>query len=663
MLLLEKLTLPRLVRYVLPTLPVAGGWRWIDATPLSAVLGRVLGGRALAFRMLDVRDEDGLLLRLRIAHRDLAELQADVVAERAFQERLARPDVSGRLPSFLAKSAAAVVAADRTTLSRALYVIQVCAWEARRTEGRAELLLESRPWFAALARYAARHGVALRPVPPSSSWKERVRRMLGPVVVDALKRLKAGRIGKSASVSGAPRALATECYTHLNLDRPEHRTDLFFWKPSRLKADDILVLFGVPRYPLDGERLAEVRRHGLDALATVPAAAASGVPLYSAGLSWSSVASRLMAGAEQRWLDERVADYRREKAFWRGLFAQRGVKAHVTWYKNDGTHCAVADALAELGGVATVYQRSFESLPAPELAADTDIHFGFSRQGADLLRRDGSRVRYNVTTGFLSDHMNAFLRPRAMALRAELEKAGARRVVALFDENSLDDERWHTGHGLQRDNYEFLLGKVLSEPWFGLVCKPKVPDTLRARLGPIAEMLERAIATGRCKIYEHGPVFGSHVPAEAAMAADLAVHGHLCAGTAAIEAVLAGTPTLLLDREGWTCSPLYRLGVGKVVFKDWSSLWDAAKARFAGDASIGDWSSMLDEFDQFRDGRAAQRMGDFLADLLDALKDGLGREAAMDRAAERYAALWGSDKITEIKGRSWLAAPLAGAAR
>ena len=42
----------------------------------------------------------------------------------------------------------------------------------------------------------------------------------------------------------------------------------------------------------------------------------------------------------------------------------------------------------------------------------------------------------------------------------------------------------------------------------------------------------------------------------------------LNAGTAAIESSLAGTPTLLLDREGCVNSYLYKLPKKKVIFKD-----------------------------------------------------------------------------------------------
>ena len=131
------------------------------------------------------------------------------------------------------------------------------------------------------------------------------------------------------------------------------------------------------------------------------------------------------------------------------------------------------------------------------------------------------------------------------------------------------------------------------------------------------------------------------------------IHGHLTAGTAGAECALAGVPTLLVDQEGWVGSPLYRLGVGQVVFTDWEALWKACLehwARPGGVPGFGDWSAMLDELDPFRDGRAAERMGTYLQWLLEGFKAGKGRDTVMAEAAERYTARWGKDKIVQIGG-------------
>ena len=84
------------------------------------------------------------------------------------------------------------------------------------------------------------------------------------------------------------------------------------------------------------------------------------------------------------------------------------------------------------------------------------------------------------------------LKKEAKKLREKLIANGAKKIVFVIDENSVDDSRWHTGHELQRENYSYILQKVLEIPWLGAVFKPKVATTLRQRLGPVKDLLEKA---------------------------------------------------------------------------------------------------------------------------------------------------------------------------
>lgn len=57
---------------------------------------------------------------------------------------------------------------------------------------------------------------------------------------------------------------------------------------------------------------------------------------------------------------------------------------------------------------------------------------------------------------------------------------------------------------------------------------------------------------------------------------------------------------------------------------------------------------MLDELDPFRDGQAAQRMGNYLEWVSEGLKAKLPRETVLANAAERYAKIWGQDKVLAV---------------
>ena len=656
----------------------------IDGSPLALLMAKAtalpLGITVvkLDFSIAEIKDENGLQVLLRMQYQDLAQVQEYATSEPAFQRAASNSELPHRLSHFLAKNLTAINLFDGNAW-RPMILVQVCVWKADQ-EGDAwtpVLYLERRPWLSSVIRYASQWSVRIIPVSPALNLRIALRRKAPPRLMDLFRAVRYRRyrellapLAKRASVEsqegqvddGAeqsrPRVLAPY-YGQLNLDEPHLFSDLFFWQKSSLSAKDILVSFGFPFAPLNKSQRDELFKHGLEPVVLHPGATTDPeMPVFkphrrseATSLDKYPIA---VPGLEGRWLREEATRFDALREYWFDLFKAYNVKVFLTWYKYDGVHMAIADALQDQGGVTAVYQRAYESNPAPGTAVNTDILFGFAPWVAEVESQAGSSIRYHVTSGYLGDHRFPLLRETARSARASLERNGADRVFAYFDENSRDDPRWFTGHQVIRHDYSFLLEKVLADSRLGVVFKPKDPRTLRRRLGPVADLLSRAESTGRCYVYEGGAIQGSHTPAEAALAADIAIHGHLYAASAGLDAALAGVRTLLLDREGWPVSPLYQLGVGQVVFTDWEGLWEACLHYWAspsGSTAIGDWSPMLDHFDPFRDGRAAERIGTYVQWLLEGFRRGQNREQVMEQAAERYCDLWGRDKVTQVDGR------------
>ena len=700
----ETLTLSSWFRTVWPRLMANRGKRRdegpcyvINGTRLAVFAAKVTGLFAkvsverLHFRHLEVRDQDGILVRSRIVYQDLAIAQAYAIEQPEFQQLLDSGRLQGRLPTFLAKNIATTPLMGSGTLLRALQVVQTCLWQARKTgyEGPEPVLfMERRPWISAITRYASDSGVTIVTVPPAPKLKVALRSWAPPKVINLLRvmryRLLRGDLlasvkGRASAASDAwstngsepPTAIdgkaglvstsrvATEYYGQLNLENPEFHSDLFFWQQSSLPGDNVLMTFGVHNAYLDQDKWTELKTHGIAPVVLHPGATT--IPTFPVfgrhpGSNATHPVQQLSLGGslDAKWLNQQVAGYHDFRSYWSDLFAAHNVKVFTTWYKFDGVHCAITDAMEDSGGITAVYQRSYEPSPSSENTVDVDISFVFSEKAAEAERNSKSSVRYQVVTGYLGDHRFPLLKTCAKTVRQNLEERGAKHILAFFDETSSNLSKWQNDHRSMQEDYICLLEKVLSEPWFGLVIKPKVPRTLNNRLGPVAELLARAEATGRCYVFEaHDGVQASYPPAAAALAADIAVHSHIEGATAGMEAAFAGVPTLMLDQLGWTASPLYKLGVGKVVFKSWSELWEACLQNWSsktGTPRLGDWSPMLDELDPFRDGRAAERMGTYIHWLLEGFHKDLERDTVMADAAERYCASWGADKITESCG-------------
>ena len=167
----------------------------------------------------------------------------------------------------------------------------------------------------------------------------------------------------------------------------------------------------------------------------------------------------------------------------------------------------------------------------------------------------------------------------------------------------------------------------------------------------VNELLIKAEATGRCFVYESvTDNFTSAPPVLAGLSADICIHGHLCAGAAAIECALANLPTLLIDREGSPENILYSLSSENLIFNSWEEIIYALKNHFNSEnrnKNFGRWPEyFLNDLDLFRDGKAAFRMGEYLNTLINYIKENKSRDEAMNIAAEIYAKKYGIDKIS-----------------
>ncbi len=451
--------------------------------------------------------------------------------------------------------------------------------------------------------------------------------------------------------------IAVDFQGSLNLQDPCSFSDLFFCQAGAVRFDDVMLCCNNPVALLNDAWIEELSQRSVRALALTPRAA--GTPfaeIYTAtgGGSCDKVSFGIpVRKQEDRWLWGSWQEYARRRAYWVDLIKTQRVGLHVTWAKQMIEHSAVMDAIDETGGVSAVYQRSFEHMSTPWVASAPDIFFGFSRLGAHQGFDRVSRIPYYVVTGYLGDFRFELLKEQARLLRQKLHAAGVKKVMALFDENYVEHPHYDIGIKGARETYTFLIRQVLANPWFGLIVKPKIPSTLHARLGPVGEELRRAQATGRCVVVETKDFHSACPPALAAMAADVAVHDSFGAATAGVEAALTGVRTAYLDFGEVDNPALRALRDRQVVFQSPLMLWEACLKHWdkdEKDSAFGDWGDVLHDVDPFRDGRAAERMGDYLNSILQGLRDGLARDKVLSLTAERYRRTWGDDKILSLSG-------------
>jgi len=648
---------------------IDAGW---GGRSLAGLMCKILGCSLmiLSFRMVEIKDENRLMIRERIPFFDMMRLHEAIVNGDEFKEFYAKNNVPFFTKKFLERC---IIPADWEgpfSVNKLIYLIEVVNWKISRDLDRSVVerifFVNDRDWPKYIESHAKQYNILLRFVPSSMfKIKKLIVRSFGRELLRnwyflirdkglffALK-VWCRRVFQSKRVVMEKKdsKILVEYYGHLYLDKPKFLSELFFWQQSELAGRDICVWFNINFDPLDDKKVTELESHGMTAVVSSDSANKSNRPTTHNMPFLTGSYKHVTCSSDNNWFTQRIRDYNQQYAFWRSFFDQHQIDLYVTWYKYDERHSVMGDALKNRNGAIAIYQRSYEEFSSIRTSTIADVYFAWSKLSLSVEEGSKARIPYFVQTGYLGDHRFELLKDDAKILRQDLLKAGAQQVIAFFDEASRDDERWHTAHRFMRENYIFILEKLLNEPWMGLVIKPKAPYTLRYRLGPVVDLLDKALETGRCAVISHDEFIGaSNVPAVAALASDITIHAHLAAATAGIEAVLAGKPTLLLDREGWYCSSLYNLGYGKTAFDDWDALWHVCKyyLRVKKEDDIGDWSSFLSEVDPFRDGKAAMRMGTYLKWLMEGFKAGLSRDIVLADAAERYVKQWGKDKILSV---------------
>lgn len=637
--------------------------------------------KRLDFKLLDVFADNGDLAYLKVTYTDLFHILSRVKSSVEFQMISQKAKAQEeRAGLFIAKQSIISLYHKKNTLRCLLYLVYLACWKAREDKKLSHptyVFAKKRLWMEEVKDYVCAWGVQLEPMRPAWEWKNlvsfsfdevKLRSLLNLYRCYGVKAFFARRsclakatLTENAFVlpsSGKVGRLMVEYNGHLNTEEPQMYSDLFFAQQSDFRREDILVSFNHPRDPFDQAKADALRSFGASAIALNPKAtkfSPRGIFHYDPFLGdhRSVVALKGSVRAEEsNWLRFQLESYRAQAAYWRSIFKRFHVSVYLSWYKNEALHAIISDVLHEFGGVSALYQRSFETEPSAGTIVNVDLFFGFSKEAAKIEKASGSVIPYYIITGYNGDHRFKLVERKSLEVREQLFKNGAKHIIAFFDENSKSDIRSHTGHEFMSVNYEFLLRKALEDSSLGLVFKPKVPKTLRRRLGPVAELMSKLESCGRCFIFEDGLMQGSYPPAVAAKAADIAIHGHLHASTAGIEAALAGIPTVLLDREGWPSCPLYAYDTeDKIIFHSWEQLWPILSQhlkRPGGVTGFADWSKLLDMFDPFGDGHAAERIGNYLSWIMDSLRAGDSRNKALADAAQRYAEKWGKDKVVAI---------------
>ena len=594
----------------------------------------------LNFKLKDIVDSNGELVRIRLNRKDLFYIQNKILKSNSYKNLKHETWNQDRILDYINKGLVKGGIYDKLSLSRTLFMIEVLNYNNKLSNiSDSALIFENRPWIEILLEESNKYKINLYIYPQNFNFKKFILKKLiikFPELYGLAKNLK---YQKNINESNKIYKLLVQGRGDFSLINDGYHSDFFWLMNSSFSKNNLAYMISSQEErshltPLgvycisESTKLSEIKREN-----------------YIKPIVSKNNSNKI----EYNFIRDTLSEYSTKRDFWRSIFATHNIKIFFTWYKYENEHIEIADAISSLGGISAVWQMAFDGYPTIESSIFADVSFIQSNFSHQIDCQNGSKTKYEIITGYPKDYAASKLKDEAIELRKKMQSNGAKKIIFVIDENSIDDSRWHTGHELQRENYYYILDEVIKNPWLGVVFKPKHARNLRERLGEVSVLLSKAESTGRCFIYEKSNRHSTSAPPLlAGLTADICIHSHLSGGTAALECVLEGLPTLLIDREGCPNSKLYELPVGKVIFKNWPDTIKAIMNHFStpnGIPGFGDWSSIIDQLDPFRDGKAAYRMGTYLQWLMEGFESGKDKELNLKDATDKYKKTWGADKV------------------
>ena len=435
------------------------------------------------------------------------------------------------------------------------------------------------------------------------------------------------------------------------IDSSARLNDLFWWWDSGISPDRTILFFDRTDTTATSDIVAKAEQMGIRCVVLDPESVGNSPHLlWKAAPGLRTAATRFwracrlfgwgtLRGPSRGWITRQALDMLHNSERMEDFLSDFNVAGLI--HHQDGGLDHISLASDAVGAARIGHHWSYFPWPETAVARLHQVYFVWGEHQAKLLEANGSGVDHVLWSGCpvngaypgsdASEARNTF--------RSAVEASGASRVLALFD-TSLPCENF----------YEYFLRKTIQDQRWGLLIKPKNRHLpwLRYNLPDLESLYEEALATGRVILMDH-----ALPPSQAAAAADFAVAVDI--NSAAVCSALAGHRSIHLDYPRIHAGPLadwatlYKAGPDRLVFDDPDRLWECLNRHLdqrESDPSLGlAEDKTLEYIDPFRDGRAGERIGQYLGWYLEALDTGLGRDPALEHADARYASAWGARAV------------------
>ena len=216
-----------------------------------------------------------------------------------------------------------------------------------------------------------------------------------------------------------------------------------------------------------------------------------------------------------------------------------------------------------------------------------------------------------IVTGYPYRNVQNYVRSPAEKLRKELHNKGADLIIGYFDENVLSGKFSLTNRDHHYEEISQLAKLVLSNPSIAVVVKPQFTANTTEHLYHSDSLIKKAFDTGRLLDLCRGQDVRNRVyPAETGLICDICV-GNMLGGTASLEVAVIGSRSAMINPYNVEAPWVNLLSDQNIMFGDLHDFLRATKNMNRDDlltTDIGDWSSVVKNFDPFDDELSFKRI-------------------------------------------------------
>jgi hypothetical protein len=332
---------------------------------------------------------------------------------------------------------------------------------------------------------------------------------------------------------------------------------------------------------------------------------------------------------ETGWLRLQEVFYTCRTMFWISVYRQLGLKILWTMYDTDKDKLAKAQAMERVNGLFVGSHWSNFPMYRVDNQKCLDVLFTW---GDHFINNNFNRYPFMeiFQIGYPSDHYFEKRRLKAISLRNQY----AGKFILSYQDNIMANDLPYSKN-MRIQIHEMLFSILKKYSNVVVFLKPKKKYDFNTVIKEIPELREY-VDKGRIVTF-FGETSGTKaVPAEIGMASDLVVG--LGISTTAAECQFAGTLGFHADLTGFRNNEFGNRGLGKIVFRDITTLKDAIIDVIENGASKKylEYKELYSTLDSFQDGNAYRRMGFVLKNLQDLLNRGLSREDTILIAREKY---------------------------